>query len=83
MKSAKQTQRRTHEVVLYTRAGCHLCDDAERTLIEHGLRLAKVDIDDDPTLRERFDSCVPVVEIDGKIRFRGKVNRMLLRRLLK
>ena len=82
MKSAKQTQQRTHEVVLYTREGCHLCDDAERTLIEHGLRPAKVDIDDDPALRERFDSCVPVVEIDGKIRFRGQVNRMLLRRLL-
>jgi glutaredoxin len=82
MKSAKQTQPRTHEVVLYAREGCHLCDDAERTLIEHGLRPTKVAIDDDPALRERFDSCVPVVEIDGRIRFRGQVNRMLLRRLL-
>jgi glutaredoxin len=82
MKRAKQTQRRTHEVVLYTREGCHLCYDAERTLIEHGLRPTKVDIDDDPALRERFNSCVPVVEIDGKIRFRGQVTRMLLRRLL-
>ena len=82
MKSAKQTQRKAREVVLYTREGCHLCDDAERTLIEHGLRPTKVDIDDDPALRERFDSCVPVVEIDGRIRFRGQVNRKLLRRLL-
>ena len=30
-----------------------------------------------PQLREQFDTCVPVVEIDGKIRFRGRVNRML------
>ena len=82
MKIARETQQKSYEVVLYTRAGCHLCDDAERLLIEHGLRPIKLDIDDDSALRERFDSCVPVVEIDGKIRFRGRVNRVLLRRLL-
>jgi glutaredoxin len=75
--------KKMHEVVLYTRAGCHLCDEAEQTLIAHGLRPSKVDIDDDPALRERFNTCVPVVEIDGKIRFRGRVNEVLLRRLIK
>lgn len=44
--------------------------------------MTTVDIDQDPRLRERFDQCVPVVEIDGKIRFRGKVNPVLLDRLL-
>jgi glutaredoxin len=74
---------KTHEVVLYTRAGCHLCDEAEQLLVTHGLRPSKVDIDNDPTLRERFDTCVPVVEIDGKVRFRGRVNEVLLRRLIR
>jgi glutaredoxin len=72
-----------YEVVLYTRVGCHLCDEAELVLIEHGLRPSKIDIDDDSNLQERFDTCVPVVEIDGRIRFRGRVNRVLLRRLLR
>jgi glutaredoxin len=69
-------------VILYTRVGCHLCDDAQRVLEEHGLEPAVVDIDVDPALREQFSECVPVVEIDGKIRFRGRVEPVLLRRLL-
>ena len=69
-------------VVLYTRAGCHLCDDAEHLLHQHGLQPVSVDVDADPALREKFNTCVPVVEIDGKIRFRGRVNEVLLKRLL-
>jgi len=69
-------------VILYTRTGCHLCDEAEQLLNEHGLRAEKVDIDDDASLREQFGTCVPVVEIDGKIRFRGRVDPILLERLL-
>jgi glutaredoxin len=79
---SQQSPRGAHKVVLYTRAGCHLCEEAERTLAEHGLRPSLVDIDTVPELRERFDTCVPVVEIDGQIRFRGRVDAMLLRRLL-
>jgi len=59
-----------------------LCDEAEQLLNEHGLRAEKVDIDDDESLREQFDTYVPVVEIDGKIRFRGRVDPILLKRLL-
>jgi glutaredoxin len=69
-------------IVLYTRAGCHLCDEAYQLLKQHGLEPELVDIDVDAALRTRFDTCVPVVEIDGKIRFRGRVDPMLLRRLI-
>ena len=41
-----------------------------------------VDIDADPDLRARYDTTVPVVAIDGKVRFKGVVNRVLLERLL-
>ncbi len=41
-----------------------------------------VDIDRDPELQKRFTECVPVVQIDGVIRFRGRVNEVLLRRLV-
>lgn len=69
-------------VTIYTRRGCHLCEEAEALVIRHGLRPKLVDIDADPALRERYNECVPVVEIDGKERFRGRVNEVLLKRLL-
>jgi glutaredoxin len=70
-------------VILYTRTGCHLCDEALEILNHHGLRPTILDIDDDESLREKFTTCVPVVEIDGRVRFRGQVDPVLLRRLLK
>lgn len=70
-------------VILYTRTGCHLCDIAQEILSEHGLTATKVDVDADEELRQKFDACVPVVEIDAKIRFRGHVDPLLLRRLLR
>ncbi len=71
-----------HETILYTRRGCHLCDDAREILIKHGLSPHSIDIDNDPELVSQFTDCVPVVFIDGHERFRGRVNEVLLRRLL-
>ena len=70
------------DVVLYTRKGCHLCDDAAALLRRHCLAPREIDIDADPALVARFTNCVPVVVIDGKERFRGRVSELLLRRLL-
>ncbi len=69
-------------VVLYTRRGCHLCDDAAALLARHGLAFDSVDVDQDAELRARYDECVPVVVIDGRERFRGRIDELLLRRLL-
>jgi glutaredoxin len=69
-------------VVLYTRQGCCLCDEAQSLLARYGIVPERVDIDGDSALREKFTNCVPVLEIDGKVRFRGKVNEVLLRRIL-
>lgn len=68
-------------VTLYTRQGCHLCDDAYTLLVQHGYRPEKVDVDTRPELVEEFGSCVPVVVIAGRIRFRGRVNPVLLKRI--
>jgi glutaredoxin len=76
---------RFKQVVLYTRPGCHLCDVARETLEKYADSLPaprEVNIDLDPHLREQLTTCVPVVEIDGKIRFRGHINEVLLRRLI-
>ena len=73
-------------VVLFTRAGCHLCDDAKALLTKHQTRfrleLHEVDIDTDPELKARYDEWVPVVVVQGRERFRGVVNEVLLLRTL-
>ena len=69
-------------VILYTRTGCHLCDVAHEILARHGLRPQVIDIDTDPALHAQYTDCVPVVMIDGQVRFRGRINEVLLNRLL-
>lgn len=71
------------EAILYTRLGCHLCDDARGILERNGLVVRSVDIDQDPALRGLYNEAVPVVFIDGQERFRGRVDERLLRRLLR
>ena len=71
------------KAVLYTRQGCPLCEHARDLLEAHGLAVDEVDIDASPDHRARFDHCIPVVEIEGKIRFRGRVHPLLLRRLVR
>lgn len=53
---------------VYTRAGCHLCEEAERIVA----RMARprdtvelVDIDADPAITDDYTIRVPVVEVDG------------------
>ena len=70
------------KAVLYTRQDCHLCEQARQVLERNGFRVESVDIDRDESLRQQFDLCVPVVEINGRVRFRGRVNEILLRRLV-
>ncbi len=77
--------RRFHQVVIYSRANCPLCDEAAEVLADHARWLPKaveVDINRDPELRQKYDTLVPVVACDGKVRFRGRVDERLLRRLI-
>lgn len=73
-------------IVMFTRQGCHLCEDAwamlEDTRRTYGLTLEAIDVDSVPELAAKFGDCVPVVLVDGKVRFRGQVNPVLLKRLL-
>lgn len=82
---ADEDYQRFERLILYTRDGCHLCDEAFEILQRYERYLPAieiVDIDKDHFLVEKFTECVPVVEIDDKIRFRGRVNEILLRRLI-
>lgn len=69
----------------YTRPSCHLCDEAMEVLNQHSQFLPTpniVNIDDDEQLRQKFTDCVPVVEFDGRVFFRGRVSPELLQRLI-
>ena len=77
--------RRFREVVIYSRANCPLCDEAADVLADYAHWLPQgvaVNIDGDPELLQKYDTLVPVVACDGKVRFRGRVDERLLRRLI-
>jgi glutaredoxin len=59
-------------LTLYTRPGCHLCDEARERLLalrsgDRGFELREVDIESDQRLLARHLERIPVVEIDGEI----------------
>lgn len=60
------------ELTLYTRPGCHLCEDALTALValhEEGYRfsLREVDIESDEALLRRLLERIPVVELNGEV----------------
>ncbi len=71
---------------VYSRAGCGCCDKAMNVLKDaqrrFGFTIDEVDIDHDPELVAKYNTEVPVVTVNGKVRFRGVVNPALLERLL-
>jgi glutaredoxin len=60
------------EVVVYSRPGCHLCEEALKAIVAlHGegyrFELREVDIEsDDRLLRDHLER-IPVVEVDGEV----------------
>jgi glutaredoxin len=73
-------------VRLYSRPGCHLCDDAReviaRVCTDLGESFDEVSIDDDPALRERFTDEVPVTFVDGRQHTFWRVDEARLRAAL-
>jgi len=59
----------SHRVTLITRAGCHLCEEAERALRgladELGFALELLDVDADRRRANEYSDQVPVILIDG------------------
>ncbi len=75
-----------HDVVVYSRKGCHLCDVVKDTLAqvqgEADFAWREVDIDADPELRLKYNDEVPVVFIDGRKAFKYHMEgRQFLRAL--
>ena len=78
--------RSMHEVLVYSRKGCHLCDVVKETLTqlrgEADFEWREVDIDADPELCEKYNDEIPVVFIDGRKAFKYHMDgRRFLRAL--
>jgi glutaredoxin len=65
-------------LVLVTRQGCHLCDDALGLLRELGLEPELADVDADDRLLDLYDWRVPVVLLDDRVVAEGRINRKQL-----
>lgn len=72
-------------VTLYTRPGCHLCEQVEKDLgelqAEYPHKLALIDIESDPAMLERFALEIPVVEA-GPYRLTAPISRQKLQMTL-
>jgi glutaredoxin len=57
-------------LTLYSKPGCHLCEQAEadlrRLARRHPHQLQKVDITQDPVLLARYGERIPVLVIEGR-----------------
>ena len=73
-------------VVLITKADCHLCEEARRTVgrvaAELGLEWSEEQVDQQPELRERYAEEIPVVLVDGVQRDFWKIDEARLERVL-
>jgi predicted thioredoxin/glutaredoxin len=69
-------------VVLVTRQGCHLCDEALGSLRELGVEPELADVDTEHDLFELYDWRVPVVLVDGRIVAEGRIDAQRLRAVL-
>lgn len=74
------------EITLYTREGCHLCDEARVAIApllrEFGATLREVDIDDDPVLHDRYTNDVPVIFLGAQIVGQHRADLARLRKQL-
>jgi glutaredoxin len=63
--SESKNARSATELTLYTRPGCHLCDEMKAQLApiaaRHRITVREINIETDATLREKFNEEVPVL----------------------
>jgi glutaredoxin len=68
----------TIDVAIYSRPGCHLCDEAKETIervrrrVQFGLRV--INIETDAELVKEYGEQIPVVLINGNKAFKYRVD---------
>jgi glutaredoxin len=66
------------KVVIYSKPGCHLCDEAKAAIQASGcdgqFTLEEINIESDSELRRQYRYEIPVITIDGVETFRHRLN---------
>jgi glutaredoxin len=74
-------------IEIYSRPGCHLCDDAKEVIEpfvrRYSINLAVTNVDSDAALRQAYGADIPVIMINGVEAFRHRVDGPSLERRLK
>jgi glutaredoxin len=74
------------EVTLYTRPGCHLCEDAKNAILpllhEFGAELREVNIENDAVLEGRYGLDIPVIYVGARKTAKHRVDIKQFRRQL-
>ena len=75
--SNKQPDLPKRQVILYTRPGCHLCEEAKQEMraasCANEYTLQEINIESDPELLKRYQYDIPVIFVDGVEAFRHKL----------
>src|SRR5579863_9361280 len=75
------------DVTIYSRPGCHLCEEAKAQIApllkEFAARLIEINIDEDPDLRARYDYDVPVIFLGARKAAKHRVDIAQFRRQLR
>jgi len=65
------------QVTFYTKAGCHLCEEARDMLddiaAETAYELTEIDIRSDPDIFEQYRYRIPVIIINGETLLEGRI----------
>jgi glutaredoxin len=65
------------QVILYTRPGCHLCEETKQEIKAASCApeytLQEINIETDPELLKRYQYDIPVITIDGVEAFRHRL----------
>ena len=73
-------------LVLYSRPGCHLCEEMKDVILpvarELGCTLEEIDISDRAELEARFGMEIPVLCVNGRKAFKYRVSEPELRKRL-
>ena len=73
-------------LTLYSRPGCHLCDELKAVVLRVQRRraflLTEIDISGDPALERRYGNDIPVLLLDGVEVARHRIDETELTRML-
>jgi glutaredoxin len=75
-----------HTITLYSKEGCHLCEDAREALFsledEFEVTLEEVDITTDSALFEKYKWTIPVMIVDNRIVLESRIDARKIYRAL-